>query len=314
MPTPDLRHLLDLHSLNQHDITYLLNQAQGFTKQLQQNKTIQPRLHNQVALNLFYEPSTRSQYSFSIAQEKLGMSVLNPAMYNLSDIKGESLLDTIQSFEAMGVNLIVIRHKDNHTPHFLAGELNNNTAIINGGDGNNEHPTQALTDLLTIQQCKSQFDNLSVAIVGDIVHSRVARSLINGLRTMGTTDIRLIGPSAFLPNNEDSFFADINSSTSLAEGIEDADVIVALRIQTERMIQDEVPSSDQYYNNYALTATSIAPAKPGAIIMHPGPINRGIEIESQLADSARAFILQQVKNSIPMRMAVIDLLLKEKKG
>ena len=227
-------------------------------------------------------------------------------MKTSSTVKGESLLDTIHNFEALGTDIFVIRHADNNTAHFVSSELLSTASVINAGDGDNQHPTQGLLDLLTIHQYKPDFTELSLAIVGDIAHSRVARSLIAGLQIMGTTDIRLIAPESLVP--DDAAQLGVRISHSLKDGLRDTDVVMALRIQKERMQEAFIPNPDKFFNEFGLTEKTIRYAKPDAIVMHPGPMNRGVEIESSVADGKQSVILQQVRNGIAMRMAIFDSL------
>ncbi|PHQ78678.1 MAG: aspartate carbamoyltransferase catalytic subunit [Coxiella sp. (in: Bacteria)] len=224
--------------------------------------------------------------------------------------KGESLIDTAQSFEAMGTDLFIIRHADNHTPDFIANELTTDAHIINAGDGTNRHPTQALLDLMTIQQCKGDFSNLSVAIVGDINHSRVAKSLVVALSKMSVPDIRLVGPDTLVSDT----LAQHNVSVyhNLTDGIKNADVVIALRIQKERFDEKEHLDLKCYQKEFCITQEIMSTARPDAIVMHPGPINRNLEIASDVADSSQSMILKQVTNGVAMRMALLDTLIGAK--
>lgn len=301
------RHLVDMASLNQQTIQDLFELTQTFLDQCLNKGCTLKNLSNKMVLNLFFESSTRTRNSFSIAAQRLGAIVLNPDMTQSATIKGESLLDTVHTFEAMGVDLFIIRHSNNNTASFVANELKSSASIINGGDGINQHPTQCLLDLFTISRHKPSFKDISVAIIGDVLHSRVARSLVEGLHIMGTSDIRIIAPEALAPTTDD--MPNIPVYHSLEEGLQQADVIVALRIQKERMQHALLPDPGKFYRAFGLTTKALEYAKKDAIVMHPGPMNRGVEIDSKVADGPQSVILEQVRNGIAMRMAIMDALL-----
>jgi aspartate carbamoyltransferase catalytic subunit len=266
------------------------------------------KLQGTVSTNLFYEPSTRTQYSFSIAAHRLGAYVLNPPINRTSSVKGESILDTVRTFIGMGSRLIVIRHSEERLPLWLANEIKEEACIINGGDGANQHPTQALLDLLTIRQYKKDFSPLKVAIIGDIAHSRVARSLTGALKIMGCTDIAVVAPPEFLPGDIDLW--PVKYYSSIGEGIQNADVVVALRIQLERFtLPPSVPEPANFFEKYRLDSENLRLAKPDAIVMHPAPMNRETEITSAVADGPQSVIFQQITNGVAMRMAVIEWLM-----
>ncbi len=235
---------------------------------------------------------------------RLGALVLNPHMGSSSLVKGESLLDTVSSFIAMGSRILVIRHPESGTPAWVAQEIKQQACIINGGDGMNEHPSQALLDLLTIKQNKTDFSSLKIAIIGDILHSRVAHSLIAILQIMGCREIRLIGPQQLMPRETSKVLI----LDSVREGIEGVDVIVTLRIQRERMEKQDIPHAQDFFSHYGLTRKLLTLA-PNAIVLHPGPMNRGVEIESAVADGPQSRVLQQIQNGMAMRMAIIEKLL-----
>jgi aspartate carbamoyltransferase catalytic subunit len=302
----DMPHLLTIADLSREMITRLLDRAQELLSTVVKTNRQLRDLDGQVVTNLFFEPSTRTQYSFSLAAQRLGALVLDPAISHTSTVKGESLLDTARTFAALGSKLIIVRHREEYIPAWLAGELQDQTAIINAGDGCHQHPTQALLDLLTIRQHKGEFSRLKVAILGDIAHSRVARSLISGLSIMGCSQINLIAPTEFLPAEDDMLGA--RGCTSLEQGLADADIVVSLRIQRERISGPQ--STTQSLDTYQLTAQNLRLANPQALVMHPGPINRGVEITSAVADGPQSVILQQVTNGVAVRMAVIEWLLK----
>lgn len=307
---PKIQHLLTIASLGKEQITYLLDRSEQLLRAcLAQDKVINT-LHGQVVVNLFFEPSTRTRNSFEIAAHRLGAIVLSPNMKQSATQKGELLIDTIHNFEAMGARLLTIRHPDNNLAQFLSAELQTDVSVINAGDGSNEHPTQTLLDLLTIRQHFSDFSQLTVAILGDVRHSRVARSLIIGLRTMGVERIRIVAPDYFMPTEVDGMAAD--QIDTITAGLEEADIIYCLRIQKERIDEKQCPSDGDYFKSFGLTQERLEFAKPTAIVMHPGPINRGIEIESVVADGPQSVILQQTQNSVAVRMAVIETLLNNR--
>ena len=305
---PTMHHLLSMQSLDADKITYLLDRAEQFLKSTIAKNEVLNTLHGKVVANLFFESSTRTRNSFEIAAKRLGAIMLSPDMRQSATIKGELLIDTIRNLEAMGVSAMIVRHPDNHLAQFLAGELRAGVSIINAGDGSNEHPTQTLIDLLTIRQHYANFSDITVAIVGDVAHSRVAHSLMLGLRLLGAQRIRVIAPTQFTPADLELMQVDILHNMTV--GLADVDIIYVLRIQKERLKPDEqYETDDQYFEDFGLTNERSALAKPNAIVMHPGPMNRGIEIESAVADGAQSVILQQSKNSVAVRMAVLETLL-----
>ncbi len=305
--TPLMRHLLTMESLDQNIIGQLLDKADLMLRECVDKGRTVPTLAGKIVANLFFEPSTRTLNSFEIAAKRLGAICISPDISKSATVKGESLIDTIHTFEAMGTDYITIRHSDNNTAQFVASELKGATSIINAGDGVNQHPTQGLLDLLTIRQNKNDFTQLSVAIIGDIAHSRVARSLIAGLRIMNTPDIRIIAPAAFMPADSDEL--GVTTYTDIEKGLRDVDVVVTLRIQKERIDASDIPDNEKYFKSFGITNERVALAKPDAIVMHPGPMNRGIEIESSVADGIQSRILQQVRNGVAIRMAIMESML-----
>lgn len=303
---PKLHHLIGIENLDRSGMEYLLDKAEYFLQANYSDLIKMPPLAGKIVATLFFEPSTRTQNSFVLAAKKLGALVLNPELSNSSIKKGETLLDTIRSFEAMGVSIFIIRHSENNFFEFITPKLNPKTHLINAGEGSHRHPTQALLDVLTIRQHKKKFDNLRVAIIGDILHSRVAHSCMRAFSIMGVQEIRLIAPPQFLPEKIDLPIVKIYHS--LKDGLRDADVVMALRIQNERIQKTEFPDLTRFVAEYGLNRENIKAAKPDAIIMHPGPVNRGIEIDSDLADGPQSVILQQIENGVAMRMAILDLL------
>lgn len=303
-----MNHLLSITDLDQGTIIRLLDRAEQLLQTIVKNHQQLSLLAGQVVVNLFLEPSTRTQYSFSVAEHRLGATVIDPLMSHTSMVKGESLLDTVRTFIAMGSRLIVLRHSEENIPERLAQELGDQASIINGGDGCHQHPTQALLDLLTIRQRKSGFSDLKVVIIGDIAHSRVARSLVQGLKIMGCSQIRIVAPSTFLPNDIQTW--PVTCYTDITEGIANADVVVSLRIQLERIVlTPSMPEPTQFFEKYRLTTENLRLAHPQAIVMHPAPMNRGLEITSEVADGPQSVIFQQITNGVAIRMAVIEWLM-----
>ena len=267
-------------------------------------------LRGYTVANLFYEPSTRTRGSFQIAAKKLGGDILNFDEKMSSSEKGETILDTIYTLESMGINYFVIRHSEAGTHSMVAKQVNENSHIINAGEADISHPTQGLLDLLTIKQHKKNFDQLKVVIIGDIKHSRVARSLAEGLKIMSVKELTLISPESFKPNLED--YVDANYTSNLDEGLIDADVVMALRIQQERIKNSSGEFvSENYFNNYGLTNQRLASCNDDVIIMHPGPMNRGIEISDNVADGKHSVIREQVTNGISVRMALLSMMQAE---
>ncbi|MDC0197535.1 aspartate carbamoyltransferase catalytic subunit [Candidatus Thioglobus sp.] len=298
-----LIHLLGLEGLPKKQIEKILTVADDLLDQkfkLQKSKI----LRDMSVANLFFEPSTRTRNTFEIAAKRTSAKTINVDLANSATKKNETLMDTMHTLKAMQIDMFVIRHQQNGLPHRVAENLEG-VSIINAGDGINAHPTQALLDMLTIRQHKKSFDNLSVAIVGDIRHSRVARSDIQAMKTLGTSDIRLIAPETLHYKEETP---GLERFESLEQGIEDADVIISLRLQKERMIAADIPDEQTYFEGFGITSENLKLAKPDAIIMHPGPVNRGIELSSEVADGTQSVILQQVTNGIAVRMAVMEIL------
>ena len=298
-----LIHLLGLEGLSKNHIEKILNVADDLLDDkgnLQKSKI----LRDMSVANLFFEPSTRTRNTFEIAAKRTSAKTINVDLENSATKKNETLMDTMHTLKAMQIDMFVIRHKQNGLPHRVAENIKG-VSILNAGDGINAHPTQALLDMLTIRQHKKSFEGLSVAIVGDIRHSRVARSGIQAMKTLGTTDIRLIAPETLHYKEETP---GLERFDSLEKGIEGADVIISLRLQKERMIAADIPDEQTYFEGFGLTSDKLKHAKRDAIIMHPGPVNRGIELSSEVADGPQSVILQQVTNGIAVRMAVMEIL------
>jgi aspartate carbamoyltransferase catalytic subunit len=299
-----LIHLLGLKGLPKEQIENILNVASRLLD-TQGNLKKSKVLDDMSVANLFFEPSTRTRNTFEIAAKRSSAQTINVDLANSATKKNETLMDTMHTLKAMQIDMFVIRHKKNGLPHHIANNIEG-IAIINAGDGINAHPTQALLDMLTIQQEKKSFKDLSVAIVGDIRHSRVAHSDIHALMTLGTKDIRLIAPGYLQYNGDVS--NGIKLLDNLDEGISGVDVVVTLRLQKERMLAAEIPNEKVYFDHYGITNEKLKLAKPNAIVMHPGPVNRGIEVDTAVADGPQSVILKQVTNGIAIRMAVMEVL------
>ena len=295
--------LTGLEHLSRAQIESILDTAEPFKEISERQIKKVPVLRGKTIVNLFFEPSTRTRVSFEFAEKRLSADTVNISSSGSSVTKGETLVDTARNLEAMRIDMVVMRHGSSGAAKFLAERIPSN--VVNAGDGQHEHPTQGLLDLLTIRQHKGDFNDLTVAIVGDIAHSRVARSAAEGLHTLGVGELRLISPPALAPDTNDMPYARLLDN--LDDGLQDADVVMALRIQRERIGSlDGIPGIDEYFANYGISAERMKIAKPDAIIMHPGPMNRGIEIESSLADSPCSVITQQVANGVAVRMAVLE--------
>ncbi|MDP6608583.1 MAG: aspartate carbamoyltransferase catalytic subunit [Vicinamibacterales bacterium] len=297
------RHLISIDDLDSEEITLILDTAEAMKEIESRPIKKVPALRGKTVVNLFYEPSTRTRTSFEIAEKRLSADSLNVAATGSSVAKGETLLDTARNLEAMAPDMIVLRHAASGAPHQLAGA--SRASVINAGDGTHEHPTQALLDGFTIRARKGRIAGLKVAIVGDLLHSRVLRSNVLLLRALGA-EICVCGPPTLMPPGIEQF--GVRATTRIDEAAEGADVIMMLRIQRERMQGHFVPSLREYFNVYGLTAERVERAKPDVIIMHPGPMNRGVEIASEVADGPYSVMLDQVANGVAVRMAVLYLL------
>ena len=304
-PDASLRHFLTTEGLSHDLMTQIMDRAEQFLGDDPRQLKKMPLLKGKSIVNLFFENSTRTRTTFEIAAKSLSADVVSLDISTSATAKGESLLDTLKNLEAMGADLFVVRHNQSGAPHFIAEHCTPNLAIVNAGDGLHAHPTQAMLDMFTIRQQKGDIANLKVAIIGDIRHSRVVRSQVHALAGLGCKDIRLIGPGTLLPREglAGSLHDDLHS------GIQDADVVICLRLQKERMASALLPSEAEFHRDFGMTMQRLAWAAPDAIVMHPGPINRGVEIDSELADSERSVILQQVTNGIAVRMAVLSMVM-----
>jgi aspartate carbamoyltransferase catalytic subunit len=302
----ELLHLLSTEGLPAAILHQILDTAATFLSVNDREVKKVPLLRGKSVFNLFFENSTRTRTTFEIAAKRLSADVINLDIARSSATKGESLLDTIANLSAMHADMFVVRHNESGAPYLIAQHCAPHVHVINAGDGRHAHPTQALLDMYTIRHYKKSFHNLSVAIVGDIVHSRVARSDIHALTTLGVPDIRAVGPKTLVP--ADLRQLGVRVCHDMAEGVKDADVIIMLRLQHERMSGAMLPSAGEFFKKFGLTADKLALAKPDAIVMHPGPINRGVEIDSVVADGAQSVILPQVTFGIAVRMAVMSII------
>ncbi|MFT5721305.1 MAG: aspartate carbamoyltransferase catalytic subunit [Motiliproteus sp.] len=300
-----LRHFLTTEGLSSELLTAILDTADSFVDMGAQSVKKVPLLRGKTVVNLFFENSTRTRSTFELAAKRLSADVLNLDIATSATTKGETLRDTLWNLEAMQSDMFVVRHPHSGAAHFIAEHVTPNVAIINAGDGRHAHPTQAMLDMLTIRRHKGDFSKLRVAIVGDALHSRVARSQIHALNTLGAAEVRLIAPKTLLPTEIDSLGVKVYSD--LNKGLKDVDVVIMLRLQLERMKSAFLPSQNEFYKLFGLTRERLAVANPDAIVMHPGPINRGVEIESEVADGAQSLILKQVGYGIATRMAVMSM-------
>ncbi|MCG2633309.1 MAG: aspartate carbamoyltransferase catalytic subunit [Gammaproteobacteria bacterium] len=303
--SPPLRHLLDMSNLSRDAIEEIFRTADSFVSVGARQVRKVPLLRGKTIVLLFFEPSTRTRTTFEIAAKRLSADVVTINTSVSATAKGESLLDTVRTLQAMQSDMFVVRHRDSGVPHLIARHVDPGVSVINAGDGWHAHPTQALLDMYTIRQHKGDLAPLSVAIVGDILHSRVARTQIAALGRLGVTDIRVVAPKTLLPQEIASL--GVRVFHQLDRGLADADVVMTLRLQRERMSSALLPSEREYFRFYGLTPKSLRAAKPDAIILHPGPINRGVEIDSVVADGPGSVILPQVSNGIAIRMAVMAL-------
>ncbi|MBF0464492.1 MAG: aspartate carbamoyltransferase catalytic subunit [Nitrospirae bacterium] len=297
------KHLIDIKSTSLEDIKLVLDTASSFKDVLSRDIKKVPALRGKTAVNLFFEPSTRTKTSFELAEKRLSTDVINFAVPTSSVVKGESLYDTIKTIESYGVDFIIIRHQSSGVPHFITSF--SNASVINAGDGINEHPTQALLDAFTLMEKKGVIEGLKIAVVGDIFHSRVARSNIFCLKKLGA-EVRIVAPNTLIPKGIEN--EGVHIYNNLEDGISGVDAIMMLRIQNERQSGGFLSSKDEYFRFWGLTSKRLKRAKPDCIVMHPGPMNRGVEIDSEVADSAQSVIHAQVINGLAVRMAVLYLL------
>lgn len=304
-----LKHFLSIEGLKKDLLTRILDTAESFTSLSSQGRSVKkvPLLRGKTITNLFFENSTRTRTTFELAAKRLSADVLNLNISTSATSKGESLLDTLRNLEAMHCDMFVVRHASSGAAHFIAEHSAPHISVINAGDGSHSHPTQAMLDMLTIRQHKGDFTPLRVAIVGDILHSRVARSQILALNTLGVSEVRVIAPRTLLPC--DARAMGVHVYHDLNQGIKDVDVIIMLRLQKERMAGAMLPSEHEYFRLFGLTEERLQHASEDAIVMHPGPINRGVEMDSNVADGKQSVILEQVSNGIAVRMAIMSMCL-----
>jgi aspartate carbamoyltransferase catalytic subunit len=301
-----LKHLLTIEGLPLEVLMQILDTARSFISVTEQEVKKVPLLRGKAIFNLFFEPSTRTRTTFEIAAKRLSADVVNLNIATSSQTKGETLLDTVANLTAMHADMFVVRHAQSGAAHLIARHAGPHIHVINAGDGRHAHPTQALLDMFTIRHYKGGFNQLRVAIVGDILHSRVARSEIHALTTLGVPEVRVIGPRTLLPRHVQNLGVQVFHD--MEAGLRDVDVVMMLRLQSERMNGALLPSAGEFFKHYGLTPEKLARAKPDAIVMHPGPMNRGVEIDSAVADGAQSVILPQVTFGIAVRMAVMGIL------
>ncbi len=307
--TPDgqLKHLLTLDGLPPAILTRILDTAESFIDVGEREVKKVPLLRGKAIFNLFFEPSTRTRTTFEIAAKRLSADVVNLNIAASAQSKGETVLDTVSNLTAMHADMFIVRHAQSGAAHFIAQHVEPHISVVNAGDGRHAHPTQGLLDMFTIRRYKGAFHNLRVAIVGDVLHSRVARSQIHALTTLGVPEVRVIAPRTLLPAGVEQM--GVHVFHDMKSGLKDVDVVIMLRLQNERMKGARLPSAQEYFKQYGLTPEKLALAKPDAIVMHPGPMNRGVEIDSEVADGPQSVILPQVTYGIAVRMAVMSLLM-----
>ncbi|HUW27189.1 MAG TPA: aspartate carbamoyltransferase catalytic subunit [Sulfuriferula sp.] len=301
-----LKHLLAIDGLPRAILTHILDTAEGFIAVSEQEVKKVPLLRGKAIFNLFFEPSTRTRTTFEIAAKRLSADVINLNINASSQSKGETLLDTVDNLAAMQADMFVVRHAQSGAAHMIARHVAPHIHVVNAGDGRHSHPTQGLLDMFTIRKYKGEFHNLRVAIVGDVLHSRVARSQIHALTTLGVPEVRVIAPKTLLPTGVEQM--GVHVYHEMTKGLKDVDVVIMLRLQNERMRGALLPSAQEYFKYYGLTPDKLALARPDAIVMHPGPMNRGVEIDSAVADGKQSVILPQVTYGIAVRMAVMSIL------
>lgn len=304
----NLRHFLSIEGLTKDHLLKVLDTAENFTDVTSRAIKKVPLLRGKTIFNLFFEASTRTRTTFELAAKRLSADVLNLNIATSATKKGETLLDTLRNLEAMQTDMFVVRHDGSGSAHFIAQHVQPHISVINAGDGSHSHPTQAMLDMFTIRKHKGEFSSLSVAIVGDIAHSRVARSQIHALNTLGVGEIRVVGPKTLVPRYVKHM--GVHVYHQLSEGIRDVDVVITLRLQKERMQGAFLPNEKEYFQKYGLTEDKLSAAKSDVIVMHPGPINRGVELDSAVADGKHSVILEQVNYGLAVRMAVMSIILQ----
>ncbi|MGB1091911.1 MAG: aspartate carbamoyltransferase catalytic subunit [Oceanobacter sp.] len=306
-PEGKLKHFLTTEGLSKELLTEILDKADPFVGTQERAIKKVPLLRGKTIVNLFFENSTRTRSTFELAATRLSADVLNLDIQRSATSKGETLMDTLWNLQAMHSDMFIVRHNSSGAAHFIAEHVTPNVAIINAGDGRHAHPTQAMLDMLTIRRHKGQIEGQVIAIVGDILHSRVARSEIHALLTLGAAEVRVVGPATLIPKDIESMGA--KAFYNMDEALRDCDVVIMLRLQKERMQNALLPSEGEFFKLYGLTTEKLALAKPDAIVMHPGPINRGVEIQSEVADGPQSVILQQVSYGIAVRMAIMAMVI-----
>jgi aspartate carbamoyltransferase catalytic subunit len=302
----ELKHLLSIEGLPKRILNQILDTAESFAGVAEREVKKVPLLRGKTVCNLFFENSTRTRTTFEIAAKRLSADVITLNVSTSSQSKGETILDTIDNLTAMHADMFVVRHAQSGAAHMIAKHVAPHISVINAGDGRHAHPTQGLLDVFTIRKYKPEMHNLRVAIVGDVLHSRVARSEIHALTTLGVPEVRVIAPKTLLPQDVEKL--GVHVYHDMNEGLKDVDVVMMLRLQNERMAGAMLPSAQEYFKTYGLTAEKLALAKSDAIVMHPGPMNRGVEIDSAVADGSQSVILPQVTYGIAVRMAVMSIL------
>jgi aspartate carbamoyltransferase catalytic subunit len=307
----ELHHLLSIEGLPAEILRQILDTAQSFVGVTQREVKKVPLLRGKAIFNLFFEPSTRTRTTFEIAAKRLSADVINLAINISSQTKGETVLDTVANLSAMQADMFVVRHAASGAPYLIARHVAPDIHVINAGDGRHAHPTQGLLDMYTIRHYKKDFSGLRVAIVGDVLHSRVARSQIHALTTLGCPEVRVIGPKTLLPSHVENL--GVHVYHDMRKGLRDVDVVMMLRLQNERMQGALLPSAQEFYKYYGLTEDKLELAKSDAIVLHPGPMNRGVEIDSSVADGRQSVILPQVTFGIVIRMAVMSILAGKKR-
>ena len=307
-PAGRLRHLLTLDGLSRDEILHLLDLAQFYVREPGDLPARDGALLGRTVANLFFEPSTRTRVSFELAATRLGADVVNLDLHSSSRVKGETVLDTIYTLQAMMVDVFVMRDSEPGLPAFVAAHVQPHVSVLNAGEAHVSHPTQGLLDVLTIRQRKGNVQDLCVAVVGDIRHSRVARSTATALQTLGVGELRFVSPASLATGPTE--FPGAKRFESLEDGLRGADVIMALRIQKERMDQSQIPDVDAFLREWGITERSILPAREGAIVLHPGPMNRGVEISDAVADGPQSAVRQQVRNGVAVRMAVLATIVR----
>ena len=302
----NLKHLLTIEGLPKKILTQILDTAETFVSVAERDIKKVPLLRGKTVCNIFFENSTRTRTTFEIAAKRLSADVINLNVGTSSQSKGETILDTVDNLIAMHADMFVVRHGQSGAAHFIAQHVPDNISVINAGDGRHAHPTQGLLDVFTVRRYKPDMHNLRVALVGDVLHSRVARSEIHALTTLGVPEVRVIAPKTLLPAGVEKLGVQVFHD--MKAGLKDVDVIMMLRLQNERMTGALLPSAQEYFKTFGLTPEKLSYAKPDAIVMHPGPMNRGVEIDSSVADGSQSVILPQVTYGIAVRMAVMAIL------